>query len=62
MKEPPIVAIYRNCMGLDFSCDDCKYSELTWADIPCGDCTGEHCGFEPKEGWKEEDARIYNFS
>lgn len=54
MKEPPIVAVYRDCTGLDTRCDTCKFSGETWMDEPCGDCTGRHCGYEPIEGWEGE--------
>ena len=53
MKEPPIVAVYRDCTMLKDKhlCLDCKYNALGWDEYPCEPCTRGHCGFEPKEGW-----------
>lgn len=56
MKEPPIVAVYRDCMGIETSCDTCKHYVDTWAKPICDLCTGSFCGYEPKEGWDSDKA------
>lgn len=55
VKEPPVVGIFRNCSGIRWDCEDCKFDNRTANDYPCRMCTGDTFNaFEPMEGWAED--------
>lgn len=55
VKEPPVVGIYRNCSGIRWDCENCKFDNRTANDYPCRMCTGDTFNaFEPMEGWAED--------
>lgn len=40
---------FKNRTGEQYTCNECKYSNRKWYEMPCDACCHAHSGFERKE-------------